>query len=63
MEERIHYTRVSPGAYRVLSALEKYLSECGLVERLLNLLRDGISPGIASDAFLLIFAMPPASVS
>lgn len=27
MEERIHYTKVSPGAYHALLGLEKYLHE------------------------------------
>ncbi len=39
MEERIHYTQVSPGAYRALSGVEKYLQKCGLEERLLDLIR------------------------
>src|SRR5512143_1716523 len=39
MEERIHYMRVSPGAFPLLFELEKYLRECGLEERLLVLLR------------------------
>lgn len=39
MEERIHYTKVSPGAYHALLGLEKYLHECGLEERLLDLIK------------------------
>src|SRR5512146_2870410 len=39
MEERIHYTKVSSGAYHALLELEKYLSECGLEEPLLNLIK------------------------
>jgi AhpD family alkylhydroperoxidase len=39
MEERIHYTKVSPGAYHALLGLEKYLHECGLEERLLHLIK------------------------
>jgi len=38
MEERIHYKKVSSGAYHVLSELEKYLQECGLEEPLLKLI-------------------------
>jgi AhpD family alkylhydroperoxidase len=39
MEERIHYMRVSPGAFHLLFELEKYLRECGLEERLLVLIK------------------------
>ncbi len=39
MEERIRYTKVSPGAYHALLGVEKYLKECGLEERLLDLVR------------------------
>ncbi len=39
MEQRFHYTKDSAGAYQALLALEKYLSECGLGERLLNLIK------------------------
>ncbi len=39
MEERIHYTKVSPGAYHAMLELEKYLSQCGLEESLLNLVK------------------------
>jgi AhpD family alkylhydroperoxidase len=39
MEERIHYTKVSQGAYHALFELEKYLHECGLGEPLLNLIK------------------------
>jgi len=37
MDERI--TKVSPGAYRPLVELEKYLQECGLEEKLLLLIK------------------------
>ncbi len=43
MDERIHYTKVSPGAYHALLGLEKYLRECGLEERLLHLLKLRVS--------------------
>ncbi len=39
MEERIHYLKVSSGAYHTLLELEKYLNECGLDESLLNLIK------------------------
>ncbi|MGB9232824.1 MAG: carboxymuconolactone decarboxylase family protein [Terriglobales bacterium] len=39
MGERIHYTKVVPVAYHALLGLEKYLRECGLEQRLLNLLK------------------------
>jgi len=39
MEERIHYTKVSQGAYHALLELEKYMHECGLEEPLLNLVK------------------------
>jgi AhpD family alkylhydroperoxidase len=39
MEERIHYSKVSPGAYHAMLGLEKYLHECGLDEGLLHLLK------------------------
>src|ERR1039458_6042570 len=39
MEERIHYTRVSPGAYHAMLGLEKYLHECGLEEGLVHLIK------------------------
>lgn len=39
MEERIHYTKVSPLAYHAMMGLEKYLQECGLEEGLLHLIR------------------------
>jgi AhpD family alkylhydroperoxidase len=38
-EERIHYSKVSPGAYHAMLGLEKYLRECGLEEKLLNLIK------------------------
>ncbi len=43
MEERIHYTKVSPGAYHALLEIEKYLGECGLEETLLNLIKLRVS--------------------
>ncbi len=39
MEERIHYAKVSPGAYHAMLGLEKYLHECGLEEGLLHLIK------------------------
>ncbi len=39
MEERIHYTKVSPGAYHALLEVEKYLQGCGIEEKLLNLVK------------------------
>ena len=39
MEGRIHYLKVSSGAYHTLLELEKYLHECGLDESLLNLIK------------------------
>lgn len=39
MEERIHYTKVSPGAYHAMLGLEKYLHECGLEEELIGLIK------------------------
>jgi AhpD family alkylhydroperoxidase len=39
MEERIHYTKVSPGAYHAMLGLEHYLHECGLEESLLHLIK------------------------
>ncbi len=39
MEERIHYMRVSPGAYHAMLELEEYLHDCGLEESLLNLIK------------------------
>ena len=39
MEERLHYTKVSPGAYHALLGLEKYLHECGLEVGLLHLIK------------------------
>jgi len=43
MEERIHYMKVSPGAYRGLLEMEKYLNECGLEELLLKLVNLRVS--------------------
>lgn len=39
MEERIHYTKVSPGAYHAMLGLEKYLRECGLEQPLIHLIK------------------------
>lgn len=39
MEERIHYTKMSPLAYHAMLGLEKYLHECGLEEGLLDLIK------------------------
>jgi AhpD family alkylhydroperoxidase len=39
MEERIHYSKVSPGAYHAMLGLEHYLHECGLEESLLHLIK------------------------
>jgi AhpD family alkylhydroperoxidase len=39
LEERIHYTKLSPLGYHALLGLEKYLLECGLEEGLLNLIK------------------------
>ncbi len=43
MEERIRYTKVAPGAYHALLGLEKYLHECGLEERLIDLVKLRVS--------------------
>ncbi len=43
MEERIHYTKVSPGAFHALLEVEKYLRECGLEETLLDLIKLRVS--------------------
>jgi len=39
MEERIHYTKVSPGAYHAMLGLEHYLHECGLEDSLIHLIK------------------------
>jgi AhpD family alkylhydroperoxidase len=39
MEERIHYTKVAPGAYHAMLGLEKYLHDCGLELGLLHLIK------------------------
>jgi alkylhydroperoxidase family enzyme len=39
MEERLHYTKVSPGAYPAMLGLEKYLHECGLEIELIHLIK------------------------
>ena len=43
MNERIHYTKVSAGAFHALLGLEKYLGECGLEEGLLHLIKLRVS--------------------
>ncbi|ATB36840.1 4-carboxymuconolactone decarboxylase [Cystobacter fuscus] len=39
MKARINVAAVAPGAYRAMLGLEKYLSECGLEEGLLHLIK------------------------
>jgi len=39
MEERIHYTKVAPGAYHAMLGLEHYLHDSGLEEGLLHLIK------------------------
>src|SRR5213082_974498 len=39
MEERIHYSKISPGAYHAMLGLEHYLHECGLEESLIHLIK------------------------
>lgn len=39
MEERIHYTKVAPGADHALLGLEHYLHDCGLETPLLHLIK------------------------
>lgn len=39
MTERIHYSKVAPGAYRAMSGLEKAVRESGLEPSLLDLIR------------------------
>lgn len=43
MQERLHYTKVSPGAQHALLGVEKYLKECGLEESLLHLIKLRVS--------------------
>jgi AhpD family alkylhydroperoxidase len=43
MEERIDYSKAAPGATRGLLEVEKYLRECGLEERLINLIKLRVS--------------------
>ncbi len=43
MEERLHYAKVSPGAFHALLGVEKYLKECGLEESLLHLVKFRVS--------------------
>jgi AhpD family alkylhydroperoxidase len=39
MDERIHYTKVAPLAYHAMLGLEKYLRECGLETKLVDLIK------------------------
>jgi AhpD family alkylhydroperoxidase len=39
LEERIHYSKVSPGAYHAMLGLEKYLHDCGLEPGLLHMIK------------------------
>lgn len=39
MEERIHYTKVAPGAYQAMLGLEHYLHDCSLDEKLIDLVK------------------------
>jgi AhpD family alkylhydroperoxidase len=39
MKERLHYLTAAPGAYKAMLGLEHYLRECGLEERLLDLIK------------------------
>ncbi|HYO53021.1 carboxymuconolactone decarboxylase family protein [Archangium sp.] len=39
MRQRINMGAVAPGAYNAMLGLEKYLSECGLEEKLLHLIK------------------------
>ena len=43
MEPRINLTKVSPGAVHAMLGLEKHLHNCGLDEKLLNLVRLRVS--------------------
>ena len=38
-KQRLHYKRVAPGVYAAMDALDQYLSDCGLEESLLHLIR------------------------
>ena len=39
MEQRLDFTKASPGAYRAMLGLEAHLRDCGLERRLLDLVR------------------------
>ena len=43
MQPRIKFTSVKPGAYKAMLGLEKYLGQCGLDKKLLDLLRFRVS--------------------
>lgn len=43
MEPRLNYLKVAPGAYEAMLGLEKYLQQCGLEERLLDLMKLRVS--------------------
>jgi AhpD family alkylhydroperoxidase len=39
MEERLHYSKISPGAMHAMLGLEKYLHECGIELPLIHLVK------------------------
>ncbi len=39
MEQRLNYAKVSPGGYRAMVGLERYLHECGLEPGLIHLIK------------------------
>jgi AhpD family alkylhydroperoxidase len=39
MEERLHYSKISPGAIHAILGLEKYLHECGIELPLIHLIK------------------------
>ena len=39
MAARLDYTKVAPGVYHAMAALERYLHECGPEESLLHLIK------------------------
>ncbi len=43
MEARLHYAKAAPGAYRAMSALERYVRECGLELPLIELVKIRVS--------------------
>lgn len=43
MEARLSYAKAAPGAYRAMSALEKYVHECGLELPLIELVKIRVS--------------------